>query len=135
MNTLWQNLRYGARMLWKKPGFTLIAILTLALGIGANTAIFSVVNAVLLRPLPYTEPERLVAVWGNDSTAKDDHTYLSYNDFNDYRQASTSFDQLAAFTPRWSFTLTGAGETDRLNGFYVSANVFQLLGIQPVLGR
>lgn len=135
MERLWQDLRYGTRMLFKNPGFTLIAVATLAIGIGANTAIFTVVNAVLLRSLPYAESDRLVAVWGHDFKAKDNHTYLSLDDFNDHRKASGSFDVLAGFTPQWAFTLTGGGEAERINGFYASASVFPLLGIQPVLGQ
>jgi putative ABC transport system permease protein len=122
-------------MLLKKPGFTFVAVITLALGIGANTAIFSVVNAVLLRPLPYAGSERLIAVWGRDTKAQDDHTFLSFDDFNDYRQSSQSFDLLAGFTQRWSFTLTGAGDAERINGFFASASAFPLLGVQPALGR
>ncbi|HEU0184100.1 MAG TPA: ABC transporter permease, partial [Blastocatellia bacterium] len=86
MQTLWQDLRYGARMLMKKPGFTLIAVLTLALGIGANTAIFSVINAVLLRPLPYAEPERLLAVGSASQRAPGVRNAVSYPDFVDWRE-------------------------------------------------
>jgi putative ABC transport system permease protein len=135
MNALWQDLRYGARMLIKRPGFTLIAVLTLALGIGANAAIFSVVNAVLLRPLPYPEPERLVWLLGNfrrdNSTA-----HINPLDFLDYREQNRTFEHLAAYSPDTSdVALTGSGEPERLRGDGVSANFFDLLGVKPALGR
>src|SRR5262245_38864047 len=109
MQTLWQDLRYGARMLLKKPGFTLIAVVTLALGIGANTAIFSVVNAVLLRPLPYAEPERLVFIGGTDArnpgmTEVEDSS--SYPDFFDWRERNRSFKAVAVYHSA-TFTMTG----------------------------
>ena len=94
MQTLWQDLRYGARMLLKQPVFTLIAVLTLALGIGANTAIFSLVNAVLLRPLPFAESERLVWTWGEFSGGNRAST--SPPDFLDYRAQNRCFEELAA---------------------------------------
>src|SRR4051812_6463905 len=107
MNTLWQDLRYGARMLLKKPGFTLITVFTLALGIGANTAIFSVVNAVLLRPLPYEEPSRLVWVWGRFSQGN--QASVSPPDFLDYRAQNHAFEEFAAMR-FYSFNLTGTAE-------------------------
>nr|MDQ3014056.1 ABC transporter permease [Acidobacteriota bacterium] len=97
MNNLIQDLRYGLRMLLKKPGFTLVAIITLALGIGANTAIFSVVNAIMLRPLPYQQPERLVAVWESDQRRMRYKTSLSYPNFYDVRAQSQSFERMASY--------------------------------------
>ncbi|MGH9755941.1 MAG: permease prefix domain 1-containing protein, partial [Blastocatellia bacterium] len=94
---LWQDLRYGARMLAKAPGFTLLAVVTLALGIGANTAVFSVVNAVLLRPLAYREPERLVALWGANPERKVLNRPLSTPDFDDWRAQNRVFEALAAY--------------------------------------
>jgi putative ABC transport system permease protein len=135
LEELAQDLRYGTRMLVKQPGFSLVLILTLAVGIGANTAIFSVVNAVLLRPLPYSNPDRLIAIWGRDLKAGEDHSYLSFDDFNDYQQSTETFETLAAFSPQWSFTLTGLGDAERLNGFFASSTIFPLLNIQPSLGR
>jgi putative ABC transport system permease protein len=132
MQTLWQDLRYGARMLLKQPIFTLIAVLTLALGIGANTAIFSLVNAVLLRPLPFAESERLVWTWGEFSGGNRAST--SPPDFLDYRAQNRSFEELAAMLFR-SFNLTGSGDPDRVVGSSVTANFFQVLGVKLVHGR
>ena len=129
-----QDLRYGARMLLKQPGFTLIAVLTLALGIGANTAIFSVVNAVLLRPLPYADDERLVTIWGKLPAAGVKRLYVSIPEFVDYRERTRSFTQVGVYAGT-EFTLTGRGEAERLNGAQVSANLLPLLGVNPVLGR
>jgi putative ABC transport system permease protein len=127
-----QDLRYGARILLRQPIFTLIAILTLALGIGANTAIFSLVNAVLLRPLPFAESERLVWTWGEFSGGNRAST--SPPDFLDYRAQNRSFEELAAMTFN-SFNLTGAGEPERVIGSSVTANFFQALGVRLVQGR
>jgi putative ABC transport system permease protein len=124
MDTLWQDLRYSFRMLWKSPGFTLIAIFALALGIGANTAIFSVVNAVLLRPLPYKEPDQLAILWEKAATQD---TSVSYPNFQDWREQNQSFEQLAAFR-RDSFNLVGSGEPERLAGRMASASFFSTLG-------
>jgi putative ABC transport system permease protein len=135
MQTLWQDLRYGARMLLKKPGFTLIAVITLALGIGANTAIFSVVNAVLLRPLPFKEPERVVMVWiRGDAAAGGDRTPLPVADLLDWRAQSHSFDAIAAFTYA-SFNVTGRETPERVFGAGVTANFFATLGVEAALGR
>ncbi len=134
MNDLWQDIRYGARMLRKSPGFTAVALLTLALGIGANTAIFSVVHSVLVRPLGYADPDRLVMIWANDTREKTERSFFSYPDALEYRQALRSFEQVAVFSPRWGFVLTGA-EPERIQGYWVSASVVPLFGIQPLLGR
>jgi putative ABC transport system permease protein len=135
MQTLWQDLRYGARMLMKNPGFTLIAIITLGLGIGANTAIFSVVNSVLLRPLPYPNSERLMTIW-EDHRAQNGPAdeWTSPTGFEDWRDQAKSFDQVAAFQG-WQPTLTGQGDPERLVGAQVSHNAFSLLGVTPALGR
>src|SRR5262245_33250485 len=129
---LWQDLRYGARRLMKQPGFTLIAVLTLALGIGANTAIFSVVNAVLLQPLPFQEPERLARVWR--SSVEDERGACSYPDFADLRARQTVFERMAAWR-NGDYTLTGKGEPIILRGVVVTADLFPLLGAAPQLGR
>ncbi len=133
MSTLWQDLRYGARMLLKKPGFTLIAVLTLALGIGANTALFSVIDAVLLRPLPFARPERLVTLKSVD-TKRGEGLQATYPDFNDWRAQNRSFEKLAAFRGR-DLMLTGWGEAARLRGAVVTSDLFPLLGVAPRRGR
>ena len=135
MQTLWQDLRYGLRMLLKSPGFTAIALLTLALGIGANTAIFSYVNAWLIHPLPYPQADRLMVLLSHDT--KKGWTANGVNstaDFLDYQQQNASFEQLAAWT-QWSFNLTSDGPPDRVLGGLVSWNFFQTLGAKPMLGR
>jgi putative ABC transport system permease protein len=133
METLFRDIRYGARSLMKRPGFTVIALIALALGIGANTAIFSLVNAVLLRPLPFAEPDRLVWAWGNVRTGSN-RASVSPPDFLDYRQQNTAFEEFAAFMPV-ALNLTGSGEPERLTAAGVTGNYFQALGVQPVLGR
>ena len=128
-----QDVRYALRMLLKKPGFTAIALITLALGIGANTAIFSVINTVLLKTLPYKDGgERLVAVW--DRLKQVDQVELSPNDITDFRERSHSFAQMAA-SERANLNLTGDGEPVRLEGQAVTANLFPILGVEPLLGR
>src|SRR5262249_59846174 len=129
-----QELRFGARMLAKNLGFTLIAVMTLALGIGANTAIFSVVNAVLLRPLPFQDADRLMMLGTVDTRKGDGLGSVSYPNFADWRAQSGRFERLAAFRDR-NFTLTGSGVPVRLNGAVVSAELFTLLGALPTLGR
>jgi putative ABC transport system permease protein len=132
MESFIQDLRFGARMLVKNPGFTVIAVLTLALGIGANTAIFSVVNAVLLRPLPFKEPERLVRVWGTvPESAQANHSPV---EFLAFQSQQNSFVDLAA-DRYMSFTVTGGGEPEEAPGVIASANYFSLLGVAPLLGR
>jgi predicted permease len=132
MEALLQDIRYGARMLAKSPGFTVIALLTLALGIGANTAIFSVVNAVLLNPLPYSQPDHLVAMY--QRTPDFPQSSISYPNFLDWRRQNHSFAEIAAFRQD-DFNLTGMGEPERLKAEMVSADFFSLLGVQPVIGR
>ncbi len=134
MQTLWQDLRYGARMLLKKPGFTLIAVVTLALGIGANTAIFSVVNAVLLRPLPYAEPERLVALWESNSRRPEIRGSIAYPNFFDWRAQSKSFERMASYYTN-NMALTGIATPVNLRGAVVSPELFATLGVKPQLGR
>src|SRR5919109_809262 len=129
-----QDLRYGVRMLLKHPGFTAVAVLTLALGIGANTAIFSVVNAVLLRPLPFAEPERLV--WFGGWTGADKEQGVTPAHFLDYREQSQSFTQIAAsVSDGIAMNLSGGGEPERIKGGYVTANYLDVFGVKPALGR
>jgi predicted permease len=132
MHTFWQDLRYGLRMLAKSPGFTAIAIVTLALGIGANTALFSIVNGVLLNPLPFPGPERLIAIYSR--TAEYPRSSISYLNFLDWRRDNHSFAALAAFRQD-DFNLTGIGEPERLKTNMVSATFFPVLGVKPLMGR
>ncbi len=134
VETLFQDARYAARTLLKNPTFTAVAVVALALGIGANSAIFSVVNSVLLRPLPFKDPERLVTVW-EDRTRRgfprDTPAAANYVDWRDQNQV---FDAMAAIADQ-SFNLTGAGEPERISGKRVSASLFPLLGVEPLVGR
>ncbi len=134
MENILQDLRFGARMLLKKPGFTVIAVLTLALGIGANTAIFSVVNAVLLNPLPFAESDRLMAAGQNTPSNRTALSNFSFRNFVDVRDQSDSFERLAAYYNS-NFTLTGQHEAVLLRGTIVTADLFPLLGVSPVVGR
>jgi putative ABC transport system permease protein len=133
MQTLWQDLRYGARMLLKKPGFTLIAVLTLALGIGANTAIFSVVHTLLLRPLPFPESDRLVVLAGKGKESLLGGT-VSYPDYEDWRARARSFEDMACFL-NTGLNLTGVDPPVAASSRRVSWNFFPMLGVKPQLGR
>jgi putative ABC transport system permease protein len=129
-----QDLRYGLRTLRKHPGFTAVAVTALALGIGANTAIFSVVNTVLLRPLPYHDPDRLVMVWEDDTKGGYPRDTPSAANFVDWREQNKVFEGMGALADQ-SFNLTGAGDPERLEGKRASANLFNLLGVEPMIGR
>jgi predicted permease len=129
----WQDMRYGARMLRKQPGFTLIAVITLALGIGANTAIFSIVNALWLRPLPYPEAEHLMLVWHRNTKQGGDSSLTSGN-YLDLLRQNQAFAQMAAISDH-DFSLAGRGEPERLQGQLVSASYFRLLKVAPAIGR
>jgi predicted permease len=135
MEMLLQDLRYGVRMLMRRRGFMAIAILALALGVGANTAIFSVVNAVLLRPLPFKDPGRLVFIHETVHRETVERRPASYPDFEDWRDQNQVFEQIAAYADGQRFTLTGAGTADRIAGELVSASYFPLLGAQAARGR
>src|SRR5438309_5958442 len=128
------DLRYAVRMLLKNPAFTAIAVLTLALGIGANTAIFSFVNAILLRPLPYQEPERLVMVFENHRVNGWSKNSVGAPVLGEWRKQSTVFDGLAA-RGSGGFILTGKRQPENVPGSFLSANIFALLGLKPILGR
>jgi putative ABC transport system permease protein len=134
LEILMQDIRYALRSLRKNSGFTTVAILTLALGIGANTTMFSVVNGVLLKPLPYPNPDRLVSLWETHPTWGPFLTVAPAN-FYDWRQQSNSFSQMAALDPYPDFILTGRGEARRLAGAAVTADFFPLLGVNMALGR
>jgi predicted permease len=129
-----QDLLYALRALRKKPLFTTIAILTLALGIGANAAIFSVVNGVLLQPLPYSAPDRLMFLWTYNPRQGFDKDVGTYPNYEDWRRQSTSFEQMAAYYGT-GFTLTGAGDPVRLRGVFVTTNFLDVFGADPALGR
>jgi hypothetical protein len=134
METLWQDVRFGLRMLAKSPGVVAVAVLSLALGIGANTAIFSLVDAVLLRPLPFAEPERLVMVWEDASWVGFPRNTPAPANYADWKAQNQSFEDMAALT--WqSYNLTGDGGPERLEAHGVTANFFSLLGVKPALGR
>jgi putative ABC transport system permease protein len=134
MQSFWQDLRYGARMLLKNPGFTLIAVLTLALGIGANTAIFSVINGVLLGSLPYPHPEQLAMVWCDNKRQGIPDDITSYPNFVDWRDRNKTFQGMAGVTSD-TYNLTGRGEPVEIRAASVSPNFFQLVGVNPVRGR
>src|ERR1044072_5912008 len=134
MSTLIQELRYGVRSLVKRPGATLIALITLALGIGVNTAIFSAVDSVLLRPLPFKEPERLVSIWEQSVKIGIMRNEVAPANFVDLRTQNQSFDAIGAYGPQ-DVNLTGDGEPERISGQLVSANVMSILGVEPALGR
>jgi putative ABC transport system permease protein len=132
MDNILQDLGYAIRALRKNPGFATVAVLTLALGIGANTAIFSVVNSVLLRPLPYPEPGRLVMVWESEKSG--DPTLVSLANFVNWSEQSETCSHIAALRG-WDANLSGVDEPQRLRGAMVSADLFTALGVAPVAGR
>ncbi len=135
MTTLLQDVRYGLRMLARSPGFTVAAVLTLALGIGANTAVFSVVNTVLLKPLPYAEPDRLVRRGIDVDARRAGPEPLSYPDFFDFRAQNHVFEHLVTGHATRTWRLPGAGTPIQLDGEMVTWDLFPALGIQPELGR
>ena len=134
METLWQDIRYGVRMLAKSPSFTAVAILTLALGIGANVSIFALVNTVLLRPLPYKDADRLVTVWGYNHARGYTTDLVSPLDFRDWQTQNHSFESMGASTDV-TYTLTGLGEPALIIAYSFSADYFHTLGVTPLLGR
>jgi putative ABC transport system permease protein len=135
LEALWQDFRYGTRMLLKQPGFTLIAVLTLSLGIGANTAIFSVVDAVLLRPLPYRDPDRLVRLWSTFESVGVPFSGSAMPDYLEWRDRNQVFADLGAFY-YGSFNLTGQDrDAEQVQGAYVTSNFFPMLGVAPAIGR
>src|SRR5215218_1902044 len=134
MRTLLQDIRYGLRVLAQRPGFTAVAVVTLALGIGANTAIFSLVNAVMVRPLKYRDAERLVMLWEDSTAAGFSRDSPAPANYFDWKAQQQSFDQTAA-TRQLTFDLTGGGEPEKLLGFGVESGFFPLLGVEPALGR
>ena len=133
VHTWWQDVRYAVRALRRAPGFAAVAILTLALGIGANTAIFSVVNGVILRPLPYANPDRLVMLW--ESARDIPQIMVSYPNYLDWRSRTRSFEDIAVYNGFDVFNLTGTGDPERVRGGLASANLFTVFGVRPDLGR
>jgi predicted permease len=132
MQTLIEDVRYGLRMLRKNPGFTAVAVLTLALGIGANTAVFSIVNGVLLNSLPFPDPDKLVTLF--ESKPNFNEGSISYPNFQDWQRENHSFSAIAAYRHD-SFSLTGSGEAEQVEGKMVSADFFSILGVKPLMGR
>jgi putative ABC transport system permease protein len=132
MGSLWQDVRYGVRVLLKRPGFTLLSVLTLAIGIGVNTAIFSIVNAALLRPLPYPEPDRLVRIW--ETRTANNEMQASYPNYIDWIEQNSVFEALCGYDGT-NFTLVGRGVPVRVSGGRVTTNFFSVLGVIPALGR
>ena len=132
MEALAQEIRLGLRTLLRNPSFSIIAILALALGIGVNSAIFSVVNGVLLKPLAYKEPGQLVRVW--EKWGGFDQGSISYPNFKDWRERNQSFEMMAAY--RWTgFNLTGGDQPERLSGRQISSELLEVLGVAPSVGR
>jgi putative ABC transport system permease protein len=134
LETIWHDARYGARMLWRNSGFTLVAVFALALGISVNTAVFTYVNAVLFRALTFVEPERVAFVWAINHARGNNQEPVSAPEFREWREQSRSFESLAAVTET-SRALTGAGEPERVSSAAVTANYFQMLGVEPFRGR
>src|SRR5690242_20356209 len=134
MNTLLQDIRFGVRMLLKSPSVSIVATIALALGIGATTAIFSVVNAVLLRPLPFPDPDSLVAVFETAPQLGRNRGSHSYPNFLDFRARNAVFERVSSYHTS-DFIMTGRGEPARLQGAIVTTDLFPLLRAQPMLGR
>src|ERR1043165_7771451 len=134
MVSLIKDLRYAVRRLVRQPSFTLVTVITLALGIGANTAIFSVVYSVLLKPLPFYRPDRIVVLWGEDRAQGDSRNQVSHTDIVDYRKQQTTFESITTFT-KWTPLLSGTGEPVRINAAWVGDDFFNVIGTQPFLGR
>jgi putative ABC transport system permease protein len=128
-----QDVRFALRALRRSPAFTVVVVITLALGIGANTAIFSVMDAVLLAPLPYPEPQQLAMLW--ETRPGGERPLVSYRNYEDWRQRQHGFQDIGVYYPFSSFTMTGRGDAERIDGALVSGNYLQLLGVRPALGR
>lgn len=133
--TVWRDFRYGTRSLRKSPGFAVVAVVTLALGVGANTAVFSVVNSVLLRPLPYESPGQLVRLWADSSGQRTDRNQFSPAEVTEFRDQLTTFEDIGLFDYGLSANLTGGGQPERVNGSEATPGLFTTLRVRPVLGR
>src|SRR5438105_6864394 len=134
MEMLLNDIRFGLRMLVKSPGFTAVAVLSLALGISANTVIFSVVNAILLKSLPFHEPDRIVLVWGNTPAEGKNRNQVSATDVDDWRQQNAVFEDVTTYGG-WSATLLGEGEPEIIYGLQVGDGYFSIMKATPMLGR
>jgi hypothetical protein len=134
MRTFWHDLRHSARLLLKKPGFTAVAVIMLGLGIGANSAIFSVVHGVLLQPFSFAEPEPLVVIWERALKRGLPRMVVSPPNFADWRAQNQTFQEMAAYRPQ-DFNLTGSGDPEQVRELRVSAEMFSMLGVRPLLGR
>src|ERR1044071_6275172 len=134
METILQDLRYSLRSLRKNPGFTAAALIVLMLGIGTNSVIFTIVNAVLLRPLPLGEPERIVFLWGHSLKEANDHNSNSIPDVEDWKSQSQSFDAISGYAYR-AYNLTGQQEPEPVQGAMVGADFFRVAGVEPTIGR
>ncbi|HEX6717949.1 MAG TPA: ABC transporter permease [Pyrinomonadaceae bacterium] len=134
MNSFLKDIRYGIRSLLRQPGFTAVVVLTLALGIGANTAIFSVVYSVLLKPMPFTRPDRMVLIWGENRAEGNSRNQVSHTDIVDYRAQRTAFESITTFNS-WTPLLSGTGEPARVNAALVGDDFFSVMGTQPFMGR
>lgn len=135
MDSFFKDLRYAGRVLAKEPGFAAVIVLALALGIGATTAIFTVVDGVVLRPLSYKDPDRLAMIWTDNTKTGTATDFISPDNFQDVRAQAASFESMAAVSPKWNFVLTQAGAAEHLEGLYASAELFPTLGAEPMLGR
>ena len=134
LSSLTRDVRYAVRMLLRNPGFTTIALLTFAVGIGVNTAVFSVFNGVLLRPLPYPDADRITMMWLDNRPQSIKEDIGSYPNYRDWREQNTTYEHVAAFTGA-AFTLTGSEEPERIRGARTTANFHDVIGLKPVLGR
>ncbi len=134
METLWQDLRRGARSLFKNPAFTIVAVIALALGVGANTAIFSVVHAVLLQSLPYRDADRLVTVWEHNKTRGNAQNVINLGNFFDWKEQNRVFEDMATFFDLTT-NLTSGGEPEEIPSQIATTNLFNILGVNPIMGR
>src|SRR4029434_5011965 len=135
MTSFWRDLIFGARLLLKQPGFTILAVLTLALGIGANTAIFSVVNGILLKPLPYPDPDRIVTLWERNPQKGMDQEFVTPPDFDDWQSQQSVFAQMAYWTGDTEMNFVQDDGSEKIRASYVSSSLFPTLGVQPLQGR
>src|SRR4026209_2242462 len=134
MDSIINDIRFAVRSLLKRPGFSAIVVLTLALGIGANAAVFSVINTVLLRPLPYRDVDRVVTLWQNNTKAGISRNEVSPANFIDWREQNSSFEALAGIEP-FGFSIVGDGEPERFSAWLVTSGFFQVAGTDVLLGR